>query len=57
LRAADDAILARNVAENADAFLGLGTTTIEAKSGYGLSRSTTNFGRCARSATSPLGTR
>lgn len=37
LRAADDAVLARNVAENADAFLRLGTTTIEAKSGYGLS--------------------
>ncbi len=37
LRAANDTELAREVASNADAFLRLGTTTIEAKSGYGLS--------------------
>jgi imidazolonepropionase len=37
LRAASDALLVANLRETADAFLALGTTTIEAKSGYGLS--------------------
>jgi imidazolonepropionase len=37
LRAASDADLVANLRATADAFLALGTTTIEAKSGYGLS--------------------
>ena len=37
LRSADEDELTRLVSERADAFLALGTTTIEAKSGYGLS--------------------